>query len=207
MSLLTFLLQAVIISLSGVMAPGPITAVTVGKGSESPHAGAMVSIGHGIIEFPLMVGIFYGLGYLLNLPYVKIIIAFVGGLFLLFMGIGMLRSIKGFEVKSDVDNHSPLIDGILLSLGNPYFLVWWATIGAALVFRSVKFGMGGFVIFALAHWFCDFLWYYFLSFLSFRGGLFFGKVFQRVLFGICGLALFFFSGKFIFDALKMFLEA
>jgi len=58
MALLNFLFTAVVISLSGVMAPGPITAVTIGKGSKSPYAGALIAIGHGIVEFPLMVAIF-----------------------------------------------------------------------------------------------------------------------------------------------------
>ena len=66
MPLLTFLLEAVLVSLSGVMAPGPITAVTIGKGSDSPHAGALVAVGHGIVEFPLMIAIFYGFGRVLT---------------------------------------------------------------------------------------------------------------------------------------------
>lgn len=69
MPLLTFLFEAVLISLSGVLAPGPITAVTIGKGKESPHAGAFVAIGHGIVEFPLIISIFYGFGYLLKCHY------------------------------------------------------------------------------------------------------------------------------------------
>jgi len=147
MSLLTFLFEAVFISLSGVIAPGPITAVTLGKGNNSPHAGAFVAIGHGVIEFPLMISIFYGLGYLLQLSYVKATIALVGGLFLLFMAIGMFRSITQREISSRRYPYSPIIAGVLLSIGNPYFLVWWATIGAALILHSFKFGVLGFTIF------------------------------------------------------------
>ena len=205
MSLLTFLFEAVLISLSGVMAPGPITAVTVGKGNESPHAGALVAIGHGIVEFPLMISIYYGFGYLLNLFYVEAVVALVGGLFLLVMGVGMLRGIKRFEVSSSEYAYSPLVAGIVLSLGNPYFLIWWATVGAALILRSVSFGMLGFLIFALLHWLCDFLWSYFLSALSFKGGRFFGKRFQKVVFAMSGVFLLFFSGKFIVGAVKMFI--
>jgi threonine/homoserine/homoserine lactone efflux protein len=203
MLLLTFLLEAVFISLSGVMAPGPITAVTVGRGSESPHAGAYVAIGHGIVEFPLMILIFYGLGSLFSLFYVKAAIAFVGGLFLLIMGVGMLRSVKRVEVSSRKHNRSPIIDGIVLSLGNPYFLIWWATVGATLILRSVSFGTVGFFMFAPTHWLCDFVWYYFLSVLSFKGGQFFGKKFQQIIFVVCGVLLLGFSGKFIIDAVKV----
>ncbi len=204
MSFLTFLLEAVLISLSGVMAPGPMTAVTIGKGNESPHAGALIAIGHGIVEFPLMISIFYGFGYLLNLFYVKVVTAFVGGLFLLVMAVSMFRSIKQVEISSSKYTHSSMIAGILLSLGNPYFFIWWATVGVALILRSVSFGVLGFLIFALLHWLCDFLWCYFLSALSFKGGRFFGRRFQEIVFAMCGVLLLFFSGKFIIDAVRIF---
>lgn len=205
MPFLTFLFEAVFISLSGVMAPGPITTVTVAKGSDSPHAGAMVAIGHGMVEFPLMISIFYGIGYFFNLPQVKAAIAFLGGLFLLSMGLNMIRSIKQTEVTLTNQARSPILAGLLLSLGNPYFLVWWVTVGAALVLRSATFGMWAFVVFAFLHWLCDFFWCYFLSALSFKGGHFFGRGFQKIVFLISGVLLLFFSGKFIVDAVRIFL--
>ena len=155
MSLPMFLVEATLISLSGTIAPGPITATVVGRGSKSPHAGALVAIGHGIVEIPLMVAVFYGIGQLFDLPYVKTGIALVGGLFLLVMGVGMLRSIKQGEIDSIEQGRTPVIAGIVLSVGNPYFLVWWATVGAALILRSVEFGVWAFVIFGLLHWLCD----------------------------------------------------
>jgi threonine/homoserine/homoserine lactone efflux protein len=200
-----FLLQSMLISLTGVMAPGPITAVTVGKGNDSPHAGAMISIGHGMIEFPLMVAIFYGFGSLIELRYVKSSIALSGGFFLVVMAIGMVRSIKDAQLQTGKYIGSSLFSGVLLSVANPYFLIWWITIGAALVMRSVMFGIYGFIAFALAHWICDFVWYYFLSALSFKGGQFFGRVFQKVIFGVCGGFLLFLSGKFIIEGVRGFL--
>ena len=202
MSVLAFLIQAVIISLSGVMAPGPMTAITIGRGSESPHAGAWVAIGHGIIEFPLMIAVFYGFGYLINLPNVKEIIGIVGGLFLLFMGISMFLNFNTTEVRSNRYTQSPIVAGALLSLGNPYFVIWWATIGAALILQSARFGIIWFGIFAVLHWLCDFLWCYFLSALSFKGGRFFGRQFQKIVFTICGIFLIFLSGKFVLDAVS-----
>jgi threonine/homoserine/homoserine lactone efflux protein len=213
MALLLFLLEAMFISLSGVMAPGPMTAVTVGKGNQSPHAGAWIAVGHGIVEFPLMVAVFFGVGYLLEMAYVKAAIALVGGAFLLFMGIGMFRSVSKNGVAEDgslerlneaaiEDTRSPIITGIVLSLGNPYFLIWWATVGAALVLRAVSFGLIGFVTFAILHWSCDFVWSYLLSALSFKGGKVFGNKFQRAVFVVCGVALVFFSSKLVIDGVK-----
>jgi threonine/homoserine/homoserine lactone efflux protein len=198
-----FLLEAVLISLSGVIAPGPITAVTVSKGTKSPHAGAIIALGHGIVEIPLMILILYGFGDILKITYIKAIIGLLGGLFLLKMGLGLLKGIKQAKVDSSNGPSSPLRAGIILTLANPYFLVWMATIGSILIFRSYTFGLLGFTVFIIAHWSCDFLWLYFLSALSFKGGQFFGKRLQQVLFLICGVFLLFFGAKFIFDAAKI----
>lgn len=207
MPLLAFLLEAVLISLSGVMAPGPMSAAAVGKGSTSPHAGAWLAVGHGIVEFPLMVGLLYGVGVWLDRDGVKVGIALVGGLFLLVMGIGMLRRIKNVEVATATTHRSPVVAGIALSVGNPYFLIWWATVGATLVNRSIALGLLGFSLFAVLHWVCDLVWLQFLSFLSFKGGRFFGPLFQRVVFTVCGVLLLFFSGKFIVDGIKTMLSS
>ena len=201
-TLLAFLVDTVLISLSGVMAPGPVTAVTVGKGSESPHAGALVAIGHGIVEFPLIALIFLGFGRLFNMLYVKTAIALVGGALLIYMGIGMFRSLGQVEMGANKYARVPVVAGALLSAGNPFFLIWWATVGAALIVRSAQFGAGGVLAFASVHWVCDFLWCYFLSVLSFRGGRFFGKRFQVVVFAICGVCLLFFGGRFIVGAVR-----
>jgi len=203
MSLPAFLVEASLISLSGVMAPGPLTAVTVGRGGKSPHAGGLIAVGHGIIEFPLMVLIFYGLGTFLTSIYVKAPIAFIGGSFLLSMGIDMLHNINQVTVCSSKDARSPILIGVLLSVGNPYFLVWWATVGATLISRSLSFGWVGFSSLAISHWLCDLGWLYFLSAVSFRGGRFFGKRSQRIIFTLCGGFLLFFGGKFILDAVRM----
>lgn len=202
MPLVTFLLEAVLISLSGVMAPGPMTAMAAGKGSDSPHAGAWLAVGHGIIEFPLMVAILYGFGVWLRRDDVKDGIALVGGLFLVAMGIGMLRGIKKAEVRSTTTLRSPVVAGMALSAGNPYFLIWWATVGATLVTRSIGLGVLGFVLFAVLHWACDFIWCYALSFFSFKGGRFFGRVFQKGIFAVCGVLLLVFAGRFIFAGVR-----
>ncbi len=200
MALTIFLLEATLISLSGVMSPGPVTATAVGQGNDSPHAGALLAIGHGIIEVPLMLAVFCGAGQLLNLPYVKAVIAAVGGLFLLYMGFGMLRGARQEEVASGQSGRSPIVAGVVLSLGNPYFLVWWGTVGVTLVFRSMEFGPLGFALFALAHWLCDLTWCYSLSALSFKGGKLFGQRFQKTVFSVCGFILLFFSGRLILEA-------
>jgi len=52
---LFFLAQVLIISCSGAMQPGPVTATAIAMGARNRYAGTLLAIGHGIIEFPLMV--------------------------------------------------------------------------------------------------------------------------------------------------------
>ena len=201
---LFFLFQVVVISMSGVMAPGPITTATIVEGSKTRTAGVFIALGHGVVEIPLIIAIRYGLGSFFNLSGVKAAIGLGGGIVLLLMGISMVKAAKNVQETSDSPNpRSPLMAGILLSAGNPYFLVWWATVGAALILKSIAFGVLGFILFVLVHWLCDLGWYAFLSSLSFHGGRFFGHRFQQSLFVVCGLLLVLFSFKFILSSIVM----
>jgi len=202
MTIITFLIVAVLVSLSGVLAPGPITSICVGYGSEHPRAGVWVAVGHGLVEFPVMIGVFFGVGAVMDLSWVRTAIALLGGIFLLYMGIGMLRNIRQEQVTGNLSSRSPLAAGALLSLGNPYFLIWWATVGAGLILRSREFGLLGFAAFAVGHWLCDLGWDTFLSFLSFRGGQFFGRKFQQVVFAFSGCFLLFYSGKLLLEGIR-----
>jgi len=199
---MTFALSVVGLSMSGVLMPGPVTAVTIARGADSPHAGAWVSVGHGVVEFPLMALIYFGGGELFKLEPVKVGIGFAGGVVLLWMGAGMLREFDEADVLEKAEgtkgvSRSPFMAGMFLSAGNPYFLVWWATVGAALVASSLEFGLIGFAVLAISHWLCDLAWYYFLSALSFSGGRFFGRRLQQGAFIVCGLALLYFAGFFL----------
>ena len=199
---ISFLAQAMIISMSGVMAPGPLTAAVMAKGAQSPRAGAWIAVGHGLVEFPLMAAMFFGLGGLFQITAVKSATGFIGGVFLAYMGIGLMRALKNTETAAGPAGHSPVLAGVVLSAGNPYFLLWWATIGSTLVFKSAAFGLAGFIVFAVLHWSGDFAWSWFLSAVSFKGGKFFGQKFQKVVFTVCGVFLLFFSVLFIVDAIK-----
>ncbi|MFO8058038.1 MAG: LysE family transporter [bacterium] len=198
LALVPFILTVVWISLSGVLMPGPVTAVTVAGGSEDPHAGAWVAAGHAVIEVPVIALIFFGVRALFKIPAVQVGIGLIGGLVLFWMGLSMLRDFDKVDVMKDgvPYSRSPFLAGILLSIGNPYFLVWWATAGALLVDKSLYFGLAGFAVLVVAHWSCDYVWLHFLSFLSHQGRKFFGRKLQQGVFLLCGHILIFFTGYF-----------
>ena len=201
MELSTFLLEAVLISLSGVMAPGPMTAVTLSKGTNSPRAGLAIALGHGLFEGPLMGALVLGFGHLQHLEYLRPLVGLVGGAVLLLMGLGLVRGLRP-EIQATAGRGSPLWSGFILSAANPYFLIWWLTVGAALLLRAEQFGATGLLAFGVAHWLCDLVWYGLLAGLAYRGGRFFGRGFQRVVFLGCGIFLLFLGGRFIWEAVQ-----
>ena len=201
MALLLFLGQVIVISLSGVMAPGPVTAAAIGMGSRSRYAGMLIAVGHGVVEFPLMILIVLGMGRILKLPTAQIVIGLAGGAFLLMMAVGMLKSLRSSEIQgTKVANSAPLLAGIVLSAGNPYFLFWWATVGLALATTATGIGIWAFALFAVVHWLCDFIWLSALTWASFKGTGLFGPRSQRIVLTVCGVALFFFGLYFIYRA-------
>lgn len=203
MTLAPFLAQTVLISLSGVMAPGALTAVTLGKGTRSPSAGAWIAVGHGLFEVPLILAIFFGFGALFDITSVKLGLLIIGGLILLWMGVDMIKAMRAAEVVRTGGRRSPLVTGIALSAGNPYFLIWWATVGAALIFQAVEFGWLGLFLFILFHWLCDLIWLTVLSSVSYKGGHLFGTRFQQIVFAVCGSLLILLSVRFIWHGIQL----
>lgn len=201
MTLLLFLIQVLIISCSGAMQPGPVTAAAIGMGARNRWAGALLAIGHGIIEFPLMVLIIRGLGKYFKLQKVQIAIGLAGGVFLLLMAIQGLLSLKSqANNKHRALTNEPILAGIILSIGNPYFLIWWATVGLALATQAAQWGIWAFALFALAHWSVDLIWLQILSWASFEGSVLLGPRRQRIVLMICSLALLVFGLFFIYNA-------
>ena len=196
-----FLIQVVVISLSGVMAPGPVTTAAIALGARSRYAGPLIAVGHGIVEFPLMVLIVLGMDRLFKSTATQITIGLAGGAFLLIMAVQMLRSLKDAEnQKAKATKSGPVVTGIILSAGNPYFLLWWATVGLTLATTATQLGIWAFALFAVVHWLCDFIWLGALSWASFKGSVLLGPRSQQIVLLICSLALFIFGLFFIYNS-------
>ena len=201
MSVLLFLAQVVVISLSGVMMPGPLTAAAIAMGARSRHAGALIAIGHGIIEFPLMILIVLGMDKVLKSTSTQIVIGLAGGTFLLIMAIQMLKSLKGAEnQEAKAAKSGPVVAGVILSAGNPYFLLWWATVGLTLATTATQLGIWAFALFAVVHWLCDLVWLEALSWASFKGSVLLGPRGMRIVLMICSVALLGFGVFFAYNA-------
>jgi threonine/homoserine/homoserine lactone efflux protein len=163
-----FLASVLLISLSGVLMPGPLFAVTIKKASKSKTAGALIAIGHGIVEIPLMFLIFFVLREFTLPSIVQVAIGLVGGFLMVFMGVQAFRSRhKQEEVNADLKRDSVLA-GVWTTAANAGFILWWLTIGTTLILNAKLFGLLGFSVFAGVHWLTDFSWYAVVALLIFK---------------------------------------
>ena len=196
-----FLIETVIISLSGVMAPGALSAVTINHGMRNSRAGVSVAIGHGIVEVPLLILIYYGVGALMKISGFQATIGIIGGVLMAWMGVSIVRS-SGTVVSKVKLEESSVWAGVMLSAGNPYFLVWWASVGSSLVIKSVEYGLVGVLLFGICHWMCDLVWLWLLAFLAHRASASFGVTFVRVTSLVSGIFLLIIGFRFVYQALS-----
>lgn len=157
-----FLTSVAAISLTGVMMPGPVTAVTVMEGRKSGNAGAAVAVGHAFIELPLILFIYFGLAHVFTVSYVRAVVGLAGGGFLTYTGFSAMRGVKENFSQAETSSGA-LIGGLLATAVNPYFFLWWATVGSTLIMNSLLFGLLGLALFISTHWSCDLAWNLLLS--------------------------------------------
>ncbi|HLE75515.1 MAG TPA: LysE family transporter [Candidatus Bathyarchaeia archaeon] len=196
-----FLASVVLISLSGVMMPGPLFAVTIEKASKRKNAGLLISAGHGIVEFPLMFLIYYGLTQFVIPDIVQITVGLIGGLLMVYMGVQIFRNRNKTNKKHESSKQDSLIAGIWTTAANAGFILWWLTIGTALIMNAKIFGLLGFSVFAVVHWLCDFLWYTVVAVLIFKSRRFWTERVHQAIFIFCFAVLVGFGAWFFSSAL------
>ena len=184
----------VFLSLTGVMMPGPVFAATVVKGYKDPKAGIPIALGHGVIEFPLMVCVFFVASWLQD-SMLLAAIGIIGGLFLIVMGNQMIR----FR-ESEEDEYMPytsFVAGMVTTLTNPYFFLWWATVGFSLIVMAAAFGVIIIIVFAIVHWSCDLVWDTLVSYTVNKSRRFWTPRTRTGVFVVCGGLLMVFGLYFI----------
>ncbi len=154
-------------SAPGLAPPGSVALDPLGAmGHEALARGALVGplivLGHGVLEVCLVAAIVMGFGKLLVLTPVMGGIGVLGGVVLLWMAWGMFRDVRGLTLQTAsaaTGGRNPVLSGILTSLSNPYWAVWWATIGLGYIALSMQLGFAGLVAFYFGHILSDLVWY------------------------------------------------
>ena len=163
-----FLASVLLISLSGVLMPGPLFAITIKKAEKSKTAGALIAVGHGIVEFPLMFLIFFVLSQFEIPLAVQVAVGLVGGLLMIFMGVHAFRKRHRQKEASMGVKRDSVLAGAWTTAANAGFILWWLTIGTTLILNARLFGLLGFSVFAGVHWLVDLSWYTVVALLIFN---------------------------------------
>jgi len=199
-TLISILLSSFVIALSGALMPGPMLTVAIGESSKQGFwAGPLLILGHAILELFLVVALLAGLGPILNQDTVFGVIAFTGAFILLWMALGMFRSLPTLKIdfeSGQVGNSHLVLSGIFLSLANPYWTIWWVTIGLGYILHSQTFGMPGVLVFFIGHILADLAWYSIVTYSVSKGRTLFSDLFYRRLIGCCACFLVIFAGYF-----------
>jgi threonine/homoserine/homoserine lactone efflux protein len=205
MELAALFLNSFIIGFSGAMMPGPLLAVGI---AETPRhgwrTGPVISIGHAIAEIGVVVVLALGVAAVASHPVVVRTIGVVGGLALLLMGGMMVYDTLKKRISYDVtaparqSGYKLAGKGITASLSNPYWFVWWVTIGLALLVQAQEFGWIGPVVFYFGHILSDFVWYTVVSTILWKGRRLFMGTGLRVLILCCAAFILYLGGKFIY---------
>lgn len=203
---------SLIVAFSGALMPGPmLTLVIASVAQKGFWTSVFIVIGHSILELLIVISFYLGVLKYLDNPLVIKIISIVGGAFLIYMAVSIIVSIARKKIKLDLDAKSIAKNlgtkntfiitgkGILISLANPYWYVWWLTIGATFMIKSVQHSFGGVAFFYTGHILADFIWYLFVGFLVSTGRRFFNQKIYIGILIVCSLFLLYLGVRFIVD--------
>ena len=194
MNILEFAGEVILLSASGVLSPGPLFFTNLIYGSKKgAHTGIKIAYGHTIVELPLIIILALSLSKLLFVDLTSNgnlkIIALIGGISITLFSLMQIRSIMARKaIVPDVDDTNnmnnnyflkikserrkgPIIVGIIFSALNPFFLIWWSTVGLKLISDSILlFGIIMGILFTFFfHIWMDYAWLISTSYMISKG--------------------------------------
>ena len=185
------------VAFSGALVPGPLMTALIARSASRSGSGALagplISIGHAVAESAMLAAILLGLGRFARSGAFMAGVTCAGGSMLIIFGALMLLSLKEFKWQ-DAGTAAPprsglVWEGLLVSVANPYWLIWWVTIGLGLVLSARRAGMAAVAVFFLGHISADFLWNSVVSFAIARNRRFIAEKTYKLLLFACALAL------------------
>jgi threonine/homoserine/homoserine lactone efflux protein len=174
LELLQFFLLVVFVSASGALAPGPLLFATMNVSLRAGrYAGLAAALGHMAFELPLILAIAFGIWSFIQNPSISFMIGIVGSAALIAFGLLQARSsIRGFSADDDPRNSgqalllargtgllTAFLVGLIFTALNPYFLMWWFTVGLPLISEGVRMGgLVGVLVMSGFHIWLDYAW-------------------------------------------------
>jgi len=204
---LNFVATVILLTASGALAPGPLFFVTISHGARSgAKSGLVFSIAHTLVEFTLVMLLARGLLTVANEPVVKLTVGIAGGIVLLVFGAMQIRdslTSKFSETKSGgATTRNLLLVGLAFTGLNPFFIIWWLTVGANLILLSLEFAsLAGVVFMYICHVWMDYAWLTSVAHFSKMGTNVVGFKWYRFIVAVFGAVLIYFGLTFLVSSL------
>ncbi|MDQ7828636.1 MAG: LysE family transporter [Armatimonadota bacterium] len=206
------------VSLSGVLMPGPVSAMAITEGARrGPAAGPLLTAGHALAEGAMLGALAAGVSTVLRQPGVVGVVGLLGGVVLAWMGWGILRAALRGEVVAHPATAGEAAGetasragpahlvraGLVVTAGNPYWLLWWATVGTSYFLLFTRFGpLAIFLFFFIGHLALDLGWNTLLATLVGTGRGRIPPAVYRVVVGVAGLFVLAVSVYFVISGLR-----
>jgi len=205
MTLAVIAVSSFMIALSGALVPGPLFTITVSESARrGASSGPLLILGHAILEILIIILILSGLSPYLKHEATRYVISLAGGSMLVLMGIMILKDLRSLRLNMSAGVEKKginlVLTGIVGSLANPYWIIWWATIGLGYLVSSMKYGIAGVAVFFLGHISADLIWYSAISYAVARGRKIIQEKAYKGVLAVCALFLIFFGAWFIIAA-------
>lgn len=164
--------MAFVVGLSGALSPGPLTVAALDQAARvGALAGPAAAASHTLLELLMVFALGAGLSRLLHRRGVAAAIAFGGGVLLLWMSWGMIAGASAATVPGPAGGPGggfgglagPLIAGVVATVSNPYWFLWWGSVGAAQLAWTRRQGGASPLAFWGGHVLSDLVWLTVLS--------------------------------------------
>ena len=203
--IIEFAFVVIVISASGVMSPGPLFAANISHGlRDGARSGIKMAVGHTIVEFPLVILLGIGALSLEIFPEFRTLISILGALTLFVFAFMQIRTTlqdgKGLSSKL---KQNPIVTGIAFSALNPFFIVWWMTIGLKLITDAMLiWAFAGMLVVFVIHIWMDFVWLGGIAFLASKSTQIMSNQKYKVLMIGLNATLIYFGITFLLDAIS-----
>jgi len=187
--------------------PGPLFFTNLAHGTKSGAKGGLAfAVGHTVFELSLVMFLAITLYTVINTPLVKLVVGVAGGTALLVFGVLQIREALTSKAvgasKGGIPSRNPLFLGTLFTGLNPYFIIWWLTIGMTLIVNALALAsfIGVFIMY-VSHVWMDYAWLIGTAYLAKRGKNLVDKKGYRIVMMIFGGILVAFGLYFLLSPL------
>lgn len=212
LTLTTLFFTSFLVALSGAMMPGPLLTYAVGQTAKRGFiAGPLIVAGHAILELVLVFSLAVGLLSFLGEKWLLDAISVAGGAVIVLMGAGMIRDRLSAAHEATaglvqagpslLSLEHPLVGGILVSVANPYWSLWWVGVIAAYSKQVSAEGLPGYALFFSGHILADLAWYCLIAFVVSSGRRWLSERFYVYLILLSGIFLLLLGAAFILSGL------